>query len=89
MCFGRAYAPDGTAYKKTTFTYDLEHDLSEYDSYDGPIPLTLEKQHDLHSLRPMIKATGKYDDTYLDAEWPAPTAPLPPASDSDDDDDDE
>lgn len=89
VCFGRAYAPDGTAYKKTTFTYDLEHDLSEFDSYDGPIPLTLEKQHDLHSLRPMIKATGKYDDAYLDAEWPAPTAPLPAASDSDDDDDDE
>ena len=91
VCFGRGHAIDGTPYKTSTFSYDLDFPLKShgaergYESYDGPLALALEKQHDLHSLRPMLDPTTKYPKEYLDAEWPAPSAPLPEESGEDDD----
>ena len=79
VCFARDCAPDGVPYEKSTFDITWINELNEenYGSYNGPLALTLEKQHDLYSLRPMLAATDEFDDAYLDAEWPEPAEALP------------
>ena len=51
----------------------------------GPLPMPVEKQHDVHSLRPMLNPTDEFDAAYLVAEWPEPTEALVNAEDVEDD----